>query len=103
MNRARVKVNESPIFFNRGPSAAARLLFFSLLSLAAMVADYRFSYLANIRQVVSTVLYPFERVIVSPIDVGQAVTSYLAGQDRILKENTELKRRLTEQSAEAQR
>ena len=67
MNRSRLIASEAPVFFNRGPAPAARLLFFSLLSLAAMVADYRFNYLANLRQAVSTVVYPVERVVMSPV------------------------------------
>ena len=103
MDRARIMVNEAPVFFNRGPSAAARLMFFSLLSLAAMIADYRFNYLANVRQAVSTVMYPVERVVTSPATAYQYMSSYFISQDRLLGENSELQRRLTEQSAQAQR
>lgn len=103
MDRAPMMINEPPVFFNRGPSPAARLVFFSLLSLAAMIADYRFHYLANVRQAVSTIIYPVERVVTSPAAAYQYAMSYFISQDRLLEENAELKRRLTEQSAEAQR
>src|SRR6266498_3784249 len=103
MNRTRIKVGTPPAFFNRGPSAATRLLFFSLLSLAAMVADYRFSYLVSLRQLVSTVLYPFEQAVLSPVTAYQTMATYLVNQSQLLKENAELKIRLINQSAEAQR
>ncbi|MBA2690654.1 MAG: rod shape-determining protein MreC [Burkholderiales bacterium] len=103
MDRARVMVSEPPVFFNRGPSPMARLVFFSLLSIAAMIADYRFHYLANVRQAVSTIIYPIERVVTSPAAAYQYATNYFISQDRLLNENDELKRRLTEQSAEVQR
>jgi len=103
MNRARVKVNESPVFFNRGPSAAARLVFYSLLSLAAMISDYRFGYLSNVRQAVSTVLYPVQRAVISPVMAYEGMAIYFVSQDQLIKENAELKNRLIEQSAEAQR
>lgn len=102
MNRSRVLSSEAPVFFNRGPSPAARLLFFSLLSIAAMVADYRFNYLANLRQAVSTVIYPVERVVMSPVNAYEYVASHFDSQDQLLQENAALRRRLAEQSAQAQ-
>lgn len=103
MNRSRVLLAEPPPFFNRGPSATARLLFFSLLSLAAMIADYRFSYLVSVRQVVSTVIYPVERVVMSPVTAYRYAANYFSSQDQLIQENADLKRRLAEQSAQAQR
>ncbi|MES2354682.1 MAG: rod shape-determining protein MreC [Pseudomonadota bacterium] len=103
MNRARVKVNQPPVFFNRGPSPLTRLMFYSLLSLAAMIADHRFNYLYSVRQAVSTILYPAERIIISPVSAYQNVVAYFSNQDALLKENTALKTRLTEQAAQAQR
>ena len=103
MNRSRVLLAEPPPFFNRGPSASTRLLFFSLLSIAAMIADYRFNYLQSVRQVVSTAIYPLERVVMSPVSAYEYVASYFASQDRLLEENAELKKRLAEQSVQAQR
>ena len=39
-----------PPFFNRGPSALARLAFFSLLSLLLLFGDARYRYLEVVRQ-----------------------------------------------------
>ena len=103
MNRSRVLLAEPPPFFNRGPSTTARLLFFSLLSLAAMIADYRFNYLLSVRQVVSTVIYPLERVVMSPVSAYEYAANYFSSQDQLLQENAELKKRLAEQSVQAQR
>lgn len=103
MNRARVKVNEPPILFNRGASAAARFIFFSLLSLAATIADYRFNYLPNIRQAISTVLYPVEQAIASPVNLFNNIAAYFDNQEQLIKKNTALQIKLAEQSAKAQR
>jgi rod shape-determining protein MreC len=103
MNRAHVKVNEPPVFFRRGPSAVAKLVFFSLLSIITMVIDYRLDYLAGVRQAVSTALYPIEQAMVSPVRAFQSVADYFSNQDQLLAENAELKRRLAEQAGEAQR
>ena len=40
-------------FFNRGPSPAARLIFFSLLSLLLLFVDARYKYLEFARSVIS--------------------------------------------------
>jgi rod shape-determining protein MreC len=103
MNRARVKVNEPPVLFNRGPSAAARFVFFSLLSLAATIADYRFNYLPDIRQAISTALYPVEQAIASPLNLLNNFGHYFTSQEELIKENTALQIKLAEQSAKAQR
>jgi rod shape-determining protein MreC len=95
--------HEPPPFFNRGPSPTARLAFFGLISLAAMFADLRFHYLNDVRQAVSVLIYPLERVVVSPLELFGRATEYFSNQRQLLQENDDLKRRLVEQSAKAQR
>lgn len=103
MNRARVKVNEPPVLFNRGASATARFIFFSLLSLAATIADYRFNYLPDIRQAISTVLYPVEQAIASPLNLFNNLSLYFINQERLINENATLQIQLAEQAAKAQK
>lgn len=102
VDHSRLMAHEPPPFFNRGPSPAARLAFFALVSLAAMIADLRFHYLTDLRQAVSVVIYPVERVVLSPVQLFGRAADYFSDQHRLLQENDELKRRLAEQSAKAQ-
>jgi rod shape-determining protein MreC len=102
MHGAQVKVREPPPFFNRGPSAKARLLFFSLVSLAVMVIDYRYAYLSSLREAIATALYPFERIVASPFAAYETMAGFLTKQSTLLAENAELRRALIERSAEAQ-
>ena len=52
---------DTPAFFHRGPSPAARLVFFGLVSIALLFLDTRYRYLEQVRQVVAVVLHPVQR------------------------------------------
>lgn len=82
---------QPPPFFNRGPSPLARLVFFSMLSIALMTADGRFNYLASIRQVVAVVLDPLQRVARSPVQLISRVSDFFVAQARLQGENADLK------------
>jgi rod shape-determining protein MreC len=103
VDRSHLMTHEPPPFFNRGPSPTARLTFFGLMALAAMFADLRFHYLNDMRQVISVLIYPVERVMVSPLQLFGRATDYFSDQRRLLQDNDDLKRQLVEQSAKAQR
>ena len=47
-----------PPFFNQGPSALSKLIFFSALALFLMVADARFNIVQPVRAAIGAVLYP---------------------------------------------
>ncbi|MGD9943575.1 MAG: rod shape-determining protein MreC [Burkholderiaceae bacterium] len=81
-----------PPFFKQGPSANARLLFFSLLAISLLVIDSRLDVLSRLRQGIATVLYPVQRVLLVPRDAGQAGLGYLADIQRLRAENAELRR-----------
>ena len=49
-----------PPFFKQGPSALARLIGYSLLSLALLVLDARFHMLEKVRYGFALVLYPLQ-------------------------------------------
>ena len=83
-------------FFSRGPSALARLTFFSLLSIAIMIADHRFQALAFVRLGVSVVLTPIEQTLMLPGKLIQRSTMYFADQDRLAAENNALKLQVLE-------
>ena len=75
-------------FFSRGPSALARLTFFSLIAIAIMVADHRFQALAFVRLGVSVVLTPIEQMLMLPSKLMQHMGMYFSDQHRLVAENT---------------
>ena len=81
-----------PPFFKTGPSALARLIFFSALSLALLVADARYSYLATLRRVASVAVYPIQRIAIAPSVVAQRLADYFATNTALRDENAHLER-----------
>lgn len=81
-----------PPFFNQGPSAHARLIFFSLLAIGLLIVDSRLSSLATLRQGVGTALYPLQWALLLPRDGLQLGIEYLTEVNRLRTENAELKR-----------
>jgi rod shape-determining protein MreC len=81
----------APQFFRQGPSLLARLFFFVLLSLILMAADTHFRYLAEIRQVLATALYPLQKLANVPTTISDVigtvfVTHHLADENAYLKQ-----------------
>ncbi|MFO1413811.1 MAG: rod shape-determining protein MreC [Burkholderiales bacterium] len=93
---------EPPPFFHRGPSPAARLAFFGILSLALMFADTRFRYLEGIRQVTSVMLYPLQRAVQLPGEALAWTGAYFASKRALTDENAALKADLVAHSLSAQ-
>ena len=77
-------------FFNRGPSAVARLVFFSVLSLLLLFVDARYQYLESTRQVIAIIIYPFQRLTALPGELWDGVTSYVTLQGHLVAENEQL-------------
>jgi rod shape-determining protein MreC len=77
-------------FFNRGPSAVARLVFFSVLSLLLLFVDARYQYLESTRQVISIIIYPFQRLTALPGEMWDGVTSFVTLQSHLVAENEQL-------------
>ena len=93
---------EPPPFFHRGPSPAARLAFFGLLSLALMFADTRFKYLEGIRQVTSVMLYPLQRAVQLPGEALVWTGAYFSSKRALTDENAALKADLVAHSLSTQ-
>jgi len=93
---------EPPAFFHRGPSPLARLTFFTLAAIALMIADHRFRALDAVRMSLSVLAHPIQQVASVPSESVGRVTEYFASQERLLRENRELKVRVLEQAAAAQ-
>jgi rod shape-determining protein MreC len=85
-----------PPFFKTGPTPLARLLIFSALSLAFLVADARFNYLDSLRQVAAVILYPLQRIAAAPASIVQRIGDFFvthgslrSDNDRLTRENFE--------------
>ena len=93
---------QTPSFFIRGPSAFARFIFFSMLSLVLMASDARFSYLSNIRQIMMVAFHPLQTIVDSPFALYRNVQSYLVAQQSLQKEVKQLKEQSLLLTAELQ-
>lgn len=89
-------------FFARGPSALARLTFFSLIAIAIMVADHRFQALSVVRLGVSAVITPIEQALRFPGVVARSTGEYFSDQKRLIEENARLKAEVLELAAASQ-
>jgi rod shape-determining protein MreC len=95
-------IREPPPFFHRGPSPLARLTFFTLFAVGLMIADHRFHALETVRLSLTVLTQPVQQVSGMPAAAVARIADYFANQDRLLRENQELKAKVLEQSAAAQ-
>src|SRR5512141_1770238 len=95
-------IREPPAFFHRGPSPLARLTFFTLFAIGLMIADHRFHALETVRLSLTVLTNPVQQLAGMPAAAVARFTDYFANQDRLLRENQELKAKVLEQSALAQ-
>ena len=82
-------------FFNRGPSPAVRLVFFSLLSLLLLFVDAHYRYLESARSVLSILTYPLQRVISAPGALWYQADSFFVLQGNLLRDNAQMRQRHT--------
>ena len=95
-------IREPPSFFHRGPSPLARLTFFTIAAIAMMIADHRFRALETVRLSLSVLAHPVQELAAFPSQALGRVADYFASQERLLRENQDLKVKVLEQSAAAQ-
>ena len=88
-----------PPLFKQGASARAKVIFFALLAIVLLFVDARMQALDVVRQVVGTVLYPIQSVVLAPRDAMYAVGGYFTSLSTLQAENEKLRR---EQLANAQ-
>lgn len=86
-----------PPFFKTGPSPLSRLLFFTVLSLAILIIDVRFKQLEVVRQVVSVVIYPLQRIAMAPASLARRVSEFFVGHAALREDNA----RLAQQNVES--
>jgi rod shape-determining protein MreC len=96
-------VTQQPEFFYRGPTPFVRLLFFSVLALAFMVADARFHTLELARAGIATITYPLQQAALAPGQVLGRISDFFVTQNKLQQENIELKQTLLQKSEDLQR
>lgn len=77
-------------FFNRGPSAVARLVFFSILSLVLLFVDARYKYLESTRQIIAVIIYPLQRLTALPGEIWNGAGAYITLQRHLVSDNEQL-------------
>lgn len=77
-------------FFNRGPSPAVRLVFFSLLSLLLLFVDARYRYLESARSALSVLVYPMQQLAAVPGALWQRTDTFLTLQSSLIRDNAGL-------------
>ena len=90
-----------PPFFNQGPSALSKLMFFGALSLFLMVADARFNITQPIRAAIATALYPVQWLAVQPVDALERSSEYFSGLNQAQSESEDAHKKLALQSLRA--
>ncbi len=78
--------------FDRGPSSAARLVFFAVLSVLLMFVDARYRYLESTRSALSVLISPMQHLATLPGALLQDASEFLVRQSRLLDENRALHR-----------
>ncbi|HSN40033.1 MAG TPA: rod shape-determining protein MreC [Burkholderiales bacterium] len=81
-----------PPFFKTGPTPLARLLIFSLLSLALLVTDARFKYLETLRGIVSVIIYPLQRIANAPAEIAHRAGEFFVTHSALRADNARLTR-----------
>jgi len=89
-------------FFNRGPSPAARLVFFSLLSLLLLFVDARFKYLEYARSTLYVPVNLLQNLAILPSKLWHEAGEYLITQTRLVQDNEQLRLNSTKQAAQLQ-
>jgi rod shape-determining protein MreC len=79
-----------PPLFNRGPTPLVRLFLCALVSLGLLIADARYQYLDNIRQAVSVVVYPLQRLAGTPGAIFDRIGDFFVTQARLREDNARL-------------
>jgi rod shape-determining protein MreC len=80
---------DAPLF-KQGPSAFARLFFFSVLALTLLVFDTRFEALRHLRTGLGAALYPVQRSVLAPTQWTGSFFGYFQSLDRLEADNARL-------------
>ncbi len=89
-------------FFNRGPTPAVRLIFFSILSLLLLFVDARFQYLETARSALSVVVYPLQRLVTAPAMLWHEADTYFVTHNTLIRDNNQLRLQHSTDAAQLQ-
>lgn len=90
-------------FFNRGPSPVVRLVFFVLLSLLLLLIDSRHQYLESTRNILSTVIYPLQRLTALPPMLWRETDDFFTTHSRLAHDNDQLRTQHAQDAAQLAR
>ena len=93
--------HQSP-FFRTGSTPLVRLLLFSTLALALLVADQRLRYLDILRQVASVIVYPIQRIAGAPASIFERASEFFVTNASLRSDNARLERENLAHSASLQ-
>lgn len=89
-------------FFNRGPTPAVRLIFFSILSLLLLFVDARYQYLESARSALSVVVYPLQRLVTAPAMLWHQADTYFVSHNTLIRDNNQLRLQHSTDAAQLQ-
>lgn len=89
-------------FFNRGPTPAVRLIFFSILSLLLLFVDARYQYLESARSALSVVVYPLQRLVTAPAMLWHQANTYFVTHNTLIRDNNQLRLQHSTDAAQLQ-
>lgn len=99
----KLEQQQAPAFFARGASPFARLMFFSVLSLALMATDSRLQYLTSLRQNLIALVHPLQMLANAPSQIYHNIGEYFTTHHHLLNENHSLNLQLLSQNIALQR
>ena len=91
--------HQPPPFFKRGPAPLAMLSFYAAISMAMIFVDARFHTLELLRQGVSLLTHPLQRVAQAPMGIVQDAGLHLSSTTQLLEENNRLRREQLDNAA----
>ncbi|KUM02455.1 rod shape-determining protein MreC [Chromobacterium subtsugae] len=93
----------TPSFFRSGPPPAARLAMSAVASIALLIGDSHYGLMEQAREALSLALYPVQRAVNLPAQAVRHAGDYLTSQTELKQENTELRTRQLQMSAQLSR
>lgn len=90
-------------FFNRGPGPLVRLVFFSLLSVVLLFVDQRYQYLSSARSVLSTLIYPLQRLTTIPPLVWHETDDFFTSHATLRRDNQQLREQHAQDATQLQK
>jgi rod shape-determining protein MreC len=95
--------HDSRPIIGRGPPLGATFLMLAVASIALMVADKRYDQLAQVRELLSSAVYPVQVAVDLPFRAWDWVTGSFADRSRLRQENLELTARVRLANLQLQR